>query len=59
MPVPKKKKSKSKSRSNRAGAWKLGKPSRSLCPRCGSARLPHTVCPSCGFYRDRVVIDVE
>ncbi|MSX81134.1 MAG: 50S ribosomal protein L32, partial [Actinobacteria bacterium] len=49
MPVPKKKKSKSKSRSNRAGAWKLGVPARSLCQRCGNARLPHTVCPSCGF----------
>ena len=59
MPVPKKKKSKSKSRSNRAGAWKLGVPARSLCQRCGNARLPHTVCPSCGFYRDRVVINVE
>jgi large subunit ribosomal protein L32 len=59
VPVPKKKKSKSKSRSNRAGAWKLGAPPRSLCPRCGNAKRPHTVCPSCGFYRDRVVIDVE
>ncbi len=58
MAVPKKKKSKSKTRSRRAGAWKLDVPPRSLCPRCGSAKLPHTVCPSCGWYKDRVVIDV-
>jgi len=56
--VPKKKKSKSKSRSTRAAAWKLGTPSRSLCPRCGNAKTPHVVCPSCGWYKNRVVIDV-
>lgn len=59
MAVPKKKKSKSKSRSRRSGAWKLGSPSRSLCPRCGAAKLPHVVCPSCGFYKNRVVVDVD
>jgi large subunit ribosomal protein L32 len=59
MPVPKKKKSKSKSRSHRAAAWKLGTPPRSVCPRCGAARLPHVVCAACGWYRDRVVIDVD
>jgi large subunit ribosomal protein L32 len=21
------------------------------CPQCRSARLPHTACPTCGFYR--------
>jgi large subunit ribosomal protein L32 len=56
--VPKKKKSKMKTRSHRAGAWKLGAPARSVCPRCGSAKLPHTVCASCGWYKDRVAVDV-
>ncbi len=58
MAVPKKKKSKSKSRSTRASAWKLEAPARSTCPRCGNAKTPHTVCPSCGWYKNRVVIDV-
>ena len=58
MAVPKKKKSKSKSRSTRAGAWKLSAPSRSLCDRCGNAKTPHVVCPTCGTYKGRVVIDV-
>ncbi len=58
MPVPKKKKSKSKSRSHRAAAWKLEAPARSTCPRCNAAKRPHVVCPACGWYRDRVVIDV-
>jgi large subunit ribosomal protein L32 len=56
--VPKKKKSKSKSRSRRSGAWKLGSPARSTCPRCGNGKLPHTVCPHCGWYKNRVVVDV-
>ncbi|MDQ3177327.1 MAG: 50S ribosomal protein L32 [Actinomycetota bacterium] len=58
MAVPKKKTSKAKTRSRRASNWKLDAPPRSLCPRCGNAKLPHTVCPSCGWYKDRVVIDV-
>ena len=57
--VPKKKKSKMKTRSHRAGAWKLEAPSRSICPRCSAAKLPHTVCPTCGWYKDRVAVDVD
>jgi large subunit ribosomal protein L32 len=56
--VPKKKKSKSKTRSRRASNWRLSAPSRSICPRCAAAKLPHTVCPSCGWYKDRVAVDV-
>jgi large subunit ribosomal protein L32 len=59
MPVPKKKKSKSKSRSHRAAAWRLDVPARSVCPRCGSAKLPHVVCGNCGWYAGRQAIDVD
>jgi large subunit ribosomal protein L32 len=58
MQAPKKKKSKSKSRMRRASSWKLEAPARSLCPRCGNAKVPHTVCPTCGWYRNRVAVDV-
>ena len=59
MPVPKKKKSKARTRMGRASAWQLHAPSRSLCPRCGAAKLPHTVCKACGWYKNRVAIDVR
>ncbi len=59
MAVPKKKKSKMKSRSHRAAAWKLATPARSLCPRCGAAKVPHVVCPSCGWYKGRQVVEVD
>lgn len=29
------------------------------CPNCGEMRLPHHVCPHCGFYKGREVVDVE
>jgi large subunit ribosomal protein L32 len=47
-----------KTRSHRAAAWKLDAPSRSICPRCSAAKLPHVVCPTCGWYKDRVAVDV-
>jgi large subunit ribosomal protein L32 len=29
------------------------------CPRCHAPRLPHHVCPSCGFYNGRLVLKVK
>ena len=29
------------------------------CSNCGSMRLPHTVCPNCGHYKGREVIEVK
>ncbi len=29
------------------------------CSNCGEMRLPHTVCPKCGFYKGREVVSVE
>lgn len=26
------------------------------CPNCGELKLPHHVCASCGYYRDREVV---
>ncbi len=29
------------------------------CSNCGEMRLAHTVCPNCGHYQGREVIEVE
>jgi large subunit ribosomal protein L32 len=57
--VPKKKKSKMKTHSRRAASWRATAPAKSNCPRCGAAKLPHTVCTACGWYKNRVAIDVN
>lgn len=59
MAVPKKKTSKAKSRSRRASSWTLGPPPRSVCPQCQQAKLPHVVCPNCGWYGGRQAVDVD
>ncbi|MCB0990895.1 MAG: 50S ribosomal protein L32 [Acidimicrobiales bacterium] len=59
MAVPKKKTSKSKTRSRRASAWKLSAPARSVCPRCDATKLPHVVCPNCGWYKGRQAVEVD
>jgi large subunit ribosomal protein L32 len=59
MAVPKKKTSKAKSRSRRASSWVLRAPARSVCPQCAAAKLPHVVCPNCGWYKGRQALDVD
>jgi large subunit ribosomal protein L32 len=58
MPVPKRRVSKTKTRTRRASNWTLEAPPRSLCPRCGSVKVPHVVCHQCGWYHGRQAIDV-
>ncbi|MBQ3267527.1 MAG: 50S ribosomal protein L32 [Atopobiaceae bacterium] len=59
MAVPKQKKGRIATRTRRSANSKLDAPSRSLCPQCGAVKLPHHVCPNCGFYKDREVIVTE
>ena len=28
------------------------------CPHCGERTLAHRVCPKCGFYKEKEIIDV-
>ena len=30
-----------------------------VCSNCGELRLPHRVCPSCGHYKGREVIEIK
>jgi len=59
MAVPKKKTSKAKSRSRRAANWVLRPPARSVCPQCHNAKVPHVVCPNCGWYKGRQAIEID
>lgn len=59
MPVPKQKKGRAKTHSRRSANMKIAAPAKSVCPHCGAVKLPHYVCPSCGYYKGRQVIVTE
>lgn len=56
MAVPKKKTSKSR-RGMRRAHWWAEAPNVVECPHCHEPVLPHRVCPSCGYYDGRKVIE--
>ena len=58
MANPKRRHSKSR-RGKRRAHDSLTPPNLSKCSNCGSAVLPHRVCPNCGYYKGRQVIEVE
>lgn len=57
MAVPKKKTSKSKGRRRRTH-FNVTPPTVVRCSQCDEPKRPHHVCPSCGYYRGRQVIEV-
>lgn len=59
MAVPKKKVSKARRDRRRAHNFRVEAPTLSTCPNCKSAVRPHHVCPTCGQYQGRQVLNVE
>jgi len=59
LPLPKRKTSKWSRDQRRHSNWRLEAPNVAACPRCHEPRLPHHACPSCGFYANRRVIEIE
>ena len=58
MAVPKRRKSKSRKRTSRSN-WKATPISLSKCSNCGSLIKPHNVCPFCGYYKGKQVIQIK
>jgi len=60
MANPKRKHSKSRTRKRRSQYYgSLEQPSMMECPNCGSAKLRHRACSSCGHYRGRQVVEAK
>ena len=55
--VPKQRHTKSKRNKRRLHIF-LKAANLTKCPKCGQPILPHTVCPNCGYYKEKEVIDV-
>ncbi len=58
MPNPKKRHSRCKT-GNRRSHDALKKTGLSLCPACDEPKRPHHVCPSCGAYKGKTVLEKE
>jgi large subunit ribosomal protein L32 len=56
MAMPKKRMSHVRSGTRRSQI-KATLPGFVYCPNCHAPRLAHTVCPECGFYRGRSVVE--
>lgn len=59
MAVPKRKVSRARRDKRRSSVWKLDAPALSKCTQCGELKMPHRVCPMCGFYKGKEVVKVE
>ena len=58
MANPKRRHSTSRQNKRRAN-WKLTAVNTGVCPQCKAAKLPHNVCPKCGFYNNVSVVRVK
>ena len=55
--VPKKRHTKG-SRNQRRSHLFIEKQNLKTCEKCGKPAMPHIVCPACGFYKGKEVVDV-
>ncbi len=39
--------------------WKISAGAVSICPECKKPKPMHKVCPHCGFYKGRQVVDKD
>ncbi len=58
MAVPKRKQSNSRTGKRRSHDH-LKPKQLQACPQCGQAKPSHVVCPTCGYYMDREVVDMS
>jgi large subunit ribosomal protein L32 len=57
MPEPKKQTSKSKGKIRRKTNFaKKRFPRMVKCKECGEEKLPHQVCPNCGYYGEEKIV---
>lgn len=58
MANPKRRHSNARTAKRRAH-WKLSSPKLKLCPQCKTPILLHRICPNCGYYKGRKLIELK
>ena len=51
--------SKARVRRSRAVAMKMVAPQFVECPSCREYKMPHRLCPSCGYYNKKITVPVK
>ncbi|MDD5496143.1 MAG: 50S ribosomal protein L32 [Candidatus Omnitrophica bacterium] len=59
MANPKRKHSKARRDKRRSANSKMFFGNLSVCPECKKLRMPHRVCPHCGYYNGKPVVVIE
>ena len=59
MAVPKCKVSKARRNTRNSANFKASTPTLVECPECHTLKQPHKVCPSCGYYNGKKVVETE
>ncbi|HHI02005.1 MAG TPA: 50S ribosomal protein L32 [candidate division Zixibacteria bacterium] len=54
MALPKRRHSRARGRKRRTN-WKLSAPNIVECSQCHQPKLPHHICPYCGYYKGELV----
>lgn len=57
MAVPKRRTTRSKRDMRRAQHDKVTAPNVIACAKCGEPIIPHRVCPSCGHYKGKQIVE--
>ncbi|MDR1952739.1 MAG: 50S ribosomal protein L32 [Elusimicrobiota bacterium] len=56
MPNPKRKHTPCRRDTRRSANSKLTAPNPGKCSNCGLMKMPHRICPECGFYDGQLII---
>ena len=59
MPQEPKKRHSRQRQGKRRAAIHLAVSKTILCPNCKAPILPHRICKNCGYYKGKMVIDIE
>ncbi len=58
MALPKRRQSNTRGKKRRTH-YKSKLTSLRKCSQCGSMKIPHRVCPNCGYYQGRPVVSIS
>lgn len=56
MAVPKRRVSSTRRDKRRSNVWRMDAPELVKCSQCGELKMPHRICPECGYYNGKQVI---